>query len=229
VTIWRLPADEVLFPDPLTAEPDGLIGVDGSISPDHLLAAYREGIFPWNEERERTLWFFTHPRCVLDPARLHVPSSLKSALNRFEVRRDTAFEDVLMGCVTRGAPSPSRRTLRDTWLYPALRASMTTLHHRGVAHSFEAWRDGRLVGGLYGLKFGSVFCGESMFFAERDASKVAFVRMVACARASGITLIDCQQDTEHIRKFGAVLMSGADYLAHLRRERDRVVAWAPLG
>jgi leucyl/phenylalanyl-tRNA--protein transferase len=223
VTIWRLPANEILFPDPLTAEPDGLLAVDGSIFPTISSPRTAKASFLGTKSASGRCGSSHTPRCVLDPARLHVPSSLKPALRRFEVRRNTSFEEVLMGCVTRGVPSPTRRALRDTWLYPALRASMTELHRRGVAHAFETWHEGRLVGGLYGLKIGSVFCGESMFFAERDASKVAFVRMVMCARASGITLIDCQQDTDHIRKFGAVLMKGADYLDHLRRERDRVV------
>jgi leucyl/phenylalanyl-tRNA--protein transferase len=106
---------------------------------------------------------------------------------------------------------------------------LTVLFARGIAHSFEAWHEDRLVGGLYGLLIGSVFCGESMFFGERDASKVAFVRMVECARASGVTLIDCQQQTDHVLRFGATLLDGASYLDHLRRERDRHVTWGPLG
>ena len=229
MTLWQLPDDDILFPDPLTAEPDGLLAIGGSIRPDHLIAAYREGIFPWNSEREQKLWFFTHPRCVLDPATLHIPKSLGPALNRFTVKRNVDFPGVLLGCASRGAPLGKRGAMRGTWLYPELRASMTALHARGVAHSFEAWHNDQLVGGLYGLLVGSVFCGESMFFRERDASKVAFVRMVECARASGITLIDCQQDTDHIRRFGATLIPSEAYLEHLRRERDRAIAWGPLG
>lgn len=229
MTLWKLPDEGILFPDPLTAESDGLLAIGGSISPDHLVAAYREGIFPWNSEREQKLWFFTHPRCVLDPAMLHIPRSLRPAMKRLTVKRNTDFEGVLHGCASRGAPLGKRGATRGTWLYPALRASLTVLFARGIAHSFEAWHGDRLVGGLYGLLIGSVFCGESMFFSERDASKVAFVRMVECARASGVTLIDCQQKSDHVLRFGATLLDGPSYLDHLRRERDRHVAWGPLG
>jgi len=206
--------DRLAFPPLHRSGPDGLLAVGGDLRPERLVAAYSQGIFPWPHDGLPLLWFSPDPRMVLDPRRLHVGRSLRARIQHagFELRFDTAFRQVMEACAS--APRPGQQ---GTWITPAMIEAYCALHARGLAHSAEAWRAGRLVGGLYGVSLGRAFFGESMFTRESDASKVAFVGLVQRLGASGFQLVDCQMHTPHLARFGAVLWSRVRYLEALRR------------
>jgi leucyl/phenylalanyl-tRNA--protein transferase len=183
------------------------------LSPDLLLKAYAIGVFPMAEGRADPRIVFVDPdrRGVLPLDRFHVPRSLRKTLRRgiFEVRCDAAFAEVLAGC----AASTSKR--RDTWINPEIERLYNQLFRLGFAHSVETWRNGRLVGGLYGVALGAAFFGESMFSRETDASKVALVALVDRLKRGGFTLLDTQFLTEHLSRFGAVEIAREDYRRQL--------------
>lgn len=199
------PAEQALL------EPNGLLAAGGDLKPARLLAAYRRGIFPWYEEGQPILWWSPHPRAVLFPDELRVSRSLKRVLKRrvFEVTADTAFDRVIRACA---AP---RRYTDATWITREMGEAYRRLHRLGHAHSFEAWRGGELVGGLYGIAIGRAFFGESMFAHETDASKAAFVPAVRYLAARGFELIDCQVTTDHLVSLGAREISRAEFLGHI--------------
>lgn len=210
--VYRLP-DEPIFP-PVEEAEDGLLAVGGDLSPERLVAAYASGIFPWYTEGDPILWHAPDPRCVLPTDALHVPRRLRRTLagDRFRVTWDREFEAVVRAC----AAAP-RRGQHATWITPAMADAYVELHRRGLAHSVETRdRDGRLVGGLYGVSLGDAFFGESMFAAERDASKVALVRLVERMRSEGMPLLDCQVETPHLRRFGARGWSRRRFMDALR-------------
>jgi len=211
MALYRLPREPV-FPPPGDAEPDGLLAVGGDLSPERLVAAYAAGIFPWYADDQPILWWSPDPRLVLRPGWLHLSRSLERALRRgtFEVRADTAFAEVIRRCAAVHRPGQ-----RGTWIVPAMVEAYLRLHQLGLAHSFEAWEEGRLVGGLYGVSLGGAFFGESMFAERPDASKVAFARAVAWLTGQGIDLVDCQVRTEHLARFGAREVPRAAFLADL--------------
>jgi leucyl/phenylalanyl-tRNA---protein transferase len=187
--------------------PNGLLAAGGDLSPERLLDAYRHGIFPWFSEGEPILWWSPDPRMVLVPGELRVTRSLAKALrNReYEVRLDTAFAGVVAGCA---APRPDQP---GTWITPEMRAAYHRLHSLGYAHSVETWIDGALAGGLYGVAIGRMFYGESMFSRARDASKIAFVHLVAFLAERGFRMIDCQMHTAHLESLGACEIPRADF------------------
>ena len=214
------------FPPPERAlrEPDGLLAAGGDLSPERLLAAYRRGIFPWYSPGQPILWWSPNPRAVLEPKNFRRSRSLdKSIRNRgYEIRLDSAFEAVMRAC--------GSTTLRPqgTWISQAMISAYGRLHAAGYGHSVETWRDGRLVGGLYGVAFGRVFCGESMFSIERDASKVALQHLCDELNARGYELIDCQMSTPHLLSLGASAIPRTEYLARLATAGappDRVEVW----
>jgi leucyl/phenylalanyl-tRNA--protein transferase len=213
VPIFRLPRDPV-FPDPRHAEPDGLLAVGGDLTPQRLLTAYAEGIFPWYSDDTPILWWSPDPRLVLEPGALHVPRSLERTIRRgrYEVRADGAFSRVIRRCAEK--PRPGQR---GTWITDEMVAAYDELHRLGYAHSFEACEDGELAGGLYGVSLGGAFFGESMYADRPDASKVAFVEAVRWLERHGIRLIDCQVTTEHLARFGAREVTREDFLARLGR------------
>ncbi len=208
MAIYRL-FEEPLFPDPEEADPDGLLAVGGDLSPERLLTAYASGIFPWYSEDSPILWWSPDPRLVLEPQALHIPASLKRTLNsgrlRFTLDRD--FASVIRACARAARPGQS-----GTWIVPEMVAAYERLHRLGFAHSAECWEEDRLVGGLYGVSLGSVFFGESMFFTRPDASKALFAAFVRWLAANGCTLIDCQQTTAHLLRFGAREISRKEFL-----------------
>lgn len=209
--VYRLPPQH-LFPRPQLAEPDGLLAVGGDLHPERLLLGYANGIFPWYSEGQPILWFSPDPRFVLELDQLRVGRSLKKRVRRgdYEIRLDTAFGAVLRGC--RDTPRPGQR---GTWITTDMESAYLQLHRLGFAHSVEAWKDGQLVGGLYGVAVGRLFSGESMFARAPDASKVAFVWLVRQLQEWGYGLVDCQIRTDHLARFGAVDMSREDYLQRL--------------
>jgi len=190
------PKDPFPAPERALRNPDGLLCAGGDLSPERLLDAYRHGIFPWFSRGEPILWWSPDPRMVLHCDQLKVPRSLaKSVRNkRYELRIDTAFEQVLAGCAER---------TEGTWLGREMRAAYLALHRLGHAHCFETWLGNELVGGLYGVAIGRMFYGESMFSRATDASKVALVRLVTFLREKGFPLIDCQMSTPLLNSLGA--------------------------
>ncbi len=181
-------------------EPNGLVAAGGDLSPWRLVEAYRHGIFPWYSEGQPILWWSTDPRMVLLVDELRVSRSLRKRARSgvFEVRIDSAFRRVIEAC----AQTP-RNGQAGTWITRDMIEAYVEMHRRGYGHSVECWREGRLVGGLYGLAMGRVFFGESMFSHEADASKVALVALVAHLARIGVAMIDCQQETEHLASLGA--------------------------
>jgi len=210
--------DEPLFPDPEDSDPSGLLAVGGDLSPRRLLRAYACGIFPWYSEGGPILWHSPDPRALLLPAELHVPRSLRRTLRcgRFEVRLDSAFPEVVRACAE--TPRPGQD---GTWITAEMRRAYRRLHELGFAHSAEAWEEGELVGGLYGLSLGSAFFGESMFATRSDASKVALVVLVEQLLAWGFDLFDCQIESPHLARFGARPVARRDFLARLQRSLER--------
>ncbi|HZY05155.1 MAG TPA: leucyl/phenylalanyl-tRNA--protein transferase [Anaeromyxobacteraceae bacterium] len=215
--LFRLPRQPV-FPNPELAEPDGLLAAGGDLSVDRLLAAYAAGVFPWYSAGLPILWWSPDPRLVLFPGELHVSRSLARTLRsrRFQVRADTAFEQVIRRCAGQRRPGQE-----GTWITPEMIEAYLRLHRRGVAHSFEAWDGEGLAGGLYGVSLGAAFFGESMFADRSDASKVAFARSVEWLAARGFELVDCQVRTAHLERFGAREIPRREFLARLGRALQR--------
>jgi len=192
-------------------DPNGLLAAGGELSVERLLEAYRRGVFPWYSGAEPVLWWSPDPRMVLYCGELKVSRSLaKNIRNKgFELRIDTRFSEVLKAC------SEPRRGEGGTWLGKEMRAAYLALHREGHAHSFETWRGGELVGGLYGVAVGRLFCGESMFSRETDASKVALVHLVRHLEARGWPLIDCQVHTDLLASLGGREIPRRAYLREI--------------
>lgn len=202
MTLALLGEDPQAFP-PLhhaLRNPDGLLAVGGDLSVERLLAAYSRGIFPWFSQGDPILWWSPDPRFVLDPAHVHAGRSLRRTLaqGNFSFSFDQAFADVVKAC----ARAP-RAGQPGTWITPAMQRAYVALHEAGHAHSVEAWQNGELAGGLYGVAIGQMFFGESMFARADDASKAAFVVLCRHLAGWGFPLVDCQMETAHLARFGA--------------------------
>lgn len=206
------------FPDPSTADPDGLVGFGADLEPETLLHAYRQGIFPWPHPGTPLPWFSPDPRGVIWLDGLRVSRSLRQRLRRcgWETTVDHAFEAVVTACADRYRPE-------GTWIVPEMREAYLRLHWLGHAHSLEVWRGGELVGGLYGVGVGAVFTGESMFHDATDASKVALVDLVDRLAEAGGRLVDVQLVTDHLASLGARPTPRGDYLRLLGDLRDEAV------
>lgn len=221
---WLEPDDPFPPIERALTEPDGLLAAGGSLAPARIVDAYRRGIFPWYSRGEPLMWWSPDPRMVLFTREFRVRRSLAKRVRQrvYEIRADTAFEPVIRAC------AGPRANQRGTWITPAMVEAYVELHRRGVAHSVEAWRDGVLAGGLYGIALGRVFFGESMFANETDASKVALVHLVAKLERDGVPLVDCQQETEHLATFGARAIprsAFATLLAQLIHSDEPPVPW----
>ena len=216
------------FPDvskALTVEAPGLLAAGADLSPARLLQAYRNGIFPWFSEGQPILWWSTDPRMVLYTDQFKVSNSLAKTLRkiersrldggRWDVRFDSAFDDVMRACA---AP---RRDGPGTWISDEIIAGYTGLHTLGYAHSAEVWLDGELVGGAYGVCIGRMFYGESMFARVSDASKVALAYLVAFLQRHGVEMVDCQQETGHLASLGAAPIPRSRFLEHVYRATAR--------
>jgi len=203
-------SEDLLFPNPELAEPDGLLAIGGDLGIQRLLLAYKNGIFPWYGPGEPICWWSPDPRLVLFPDELHIPRRLGRTLKkqRFHVTWNKAFADVIRLC---------KEVRKETWITDEMLSAYLLMHEAGYACSIEAWLEGSLAGGLYGVMLGQVFFGESMFFLEQDASKVAFVKGVGMLSSMGIQLIDCQVETRHLRRFGARPIPRRDFLRLLKR------------
>lgn len=193
--------DPTQFPPIEETDEDGILAVGGDLTTERLVQAYKRGVFPWYSDGLPILWHCPDPRFVLVPEQLHVPKSLRKVMKRgdFSIRLDTDFEGVIDGCAKTKRPGQ-----RGTWITRDMRKAYVKLHTMGIAHSCEAWQGDEMVGGLYGVSLGAAFFGESMFATVDDASKVAFATLVEWMASWGIKLIDCQQETAHLARFGAI-------------------------
>lgn len=209
------PGSPPVFPDPeqALAEPNGLLAVGGDLTPQRLLAAYRRGIFPWFGPGEPILWWSPDPRCVFLTDAIHVSRSLRRQLHACDwtLSADRAFGEVIRACA---AP---RADAHGTWIVPAIRAAYGRLHRMGHAHSVEVWRDGDLVGGIYGIAIGRAFAGESMFSRESGGSKIALLALAGALRAWGFPLLDAQVPNPHLFSLGAIELPRAEFRRRLAR------------
>lgn len=214
-----------LFPPVSWASPDGIIAIGGQPDPRTLKMAYRRGIFPWpHDEGFPILWFCPDPRFVLVPEEAHVGRSLRKEMRRgtFEITADTAFREVIHGCAAKPRPGQG-----GTWITRDMIAGYIALHEEGIAHSIEAWQDGRLAGGVYGVSLGAVFFGESMFAEVPNASKVAFATLLANLVRWRFAMVDCQSYTNHLASFGAEEWPRARFLMELKRALRRPTRVGP--
>ncbi len=196
--------------NPESADDSGLVAVGGDLAPATLLTAYRRGVFPWYDETTPVCWWSPDPRAVFELDGLHVSRRLRRTLRsgRFSFTVNRAFAEVIRGCADRP---------EGTWIVPGMIAAYETLHRLGHAHSVEAWWDGELAGGIYGVAVGGLFAGESMFTRRTDGSKAALVYLVHRLRERGYRLFDIQMLSEHTASLGAVEIPRKDYLGRLRR------------
>ena len=222
-----LDQEDPQFPDSrgALAEPDGLLAAGGNLYPTTLLAAYRQGIFPWYQDEDPILWWSPATRCVLDPDNFHCSKSLAKALRRsnYSVTTNRAFAEVISAC------SDPRDLEGGTWITDAMISAYIDLHNQGYAHSVEVWDGESLIGGLYGLAIGSLFCGESMFSRSPNASKIAMAHLCRWGRESDLELIDCQLVNPHLLSLGAESLNRESFLQRLQSGRDKILDWAYLG
>ena len=203
-----------MFPAPHLATSDGILAVGGDLSPERLLLAYENGIFPWYSADEPILWWSPDPRFVLYPDQLKVSKSMRPIFNKnkFKITYDQAFRTVISAC---SKPRPNDPN-GGTWLTSEMLEAYCRLHELGLAHSVEAWENGQIVGGLYGVALGKVFFGESMFAKVSNASKAAFITLVRKLQEKGYELIDCQVYTNHLESLGAVEVPRDEFITELR-------------
>lgn len=204
---------ELYFPPVSEASPEGILAVGGDLSAERLLLAYKNGIFPWFDDDEPILWWSPPERMVVNPREYKVAKSLRNIINRniFKVTFDTAFEEVITNC-----QSIKRRGQKGTWITNSMLEAYLQLHQLGIAKSVEVWQNDELVGGLYGVDLGKIFCGESMFSLVSNASKVAFVTLIQKLKDENYFLLDCQVHNNHLEKLGAFEISRQNYIKILK-------------
>ncbi|HPH38240.1 MAG TPA: leucyl/phenylalanyl-tRNA--protein transferase [Sediminibacterium sp.] len=204
-TIWFPPIEDALE--------DGLLAIGGDLSSERLILAYQKGIFPWYEG-DTPLWWSPDPRFVLLPEQLVISKSMHQVIKKkqFEYKTNTSFSEVIQQC-----KNQPRAGQDGTWINEAVELAYTELHHKGIAHSAEAWQNNQLVGGLYGIKMGKLFFGESMFSKVSNASKFAFIQLVEQLKMEGIVLIDCQVYTTHLESLGATMISRTSFKKYLEK------------
>lgn len=210
--VYRL-IQEIVFPSPEDAEPDGLLAIGGDLSSERLLLAYQCGIFPWYSEGQPILWWSPDPRLILEPEEFHISHRLHQILKQgvFKVTFDKAFESVIQACA-----SVPREGQDGTWITPEMREAYVHLHKQGFAHSVESWLDAKLVGGIYGVSLGKCFFGESMFSYKSNASKVALATLVQSLKAWGFHMLDAQVTTRHLLSLGAKEIPRSLFLKRLK-------------
>ncbi|MDG2209337.1 MAG: leucyl/phenylalanyl-tRNA--protein transferase [Flavobacteriales bacterium] len=216
--------DDLTFP-PLDQAWEGLLAIGGDLSESRLIAAYESGVFPWYGEEDPILWWAPENRSILPLDQLRITKSMRNVLNRkqFNIRMDTAFESVIRSC------GDIRRDGEGTWISEEIIDAYLGLHRLGLAHSVEAWENGELVGGLYGLSIGRMFFGESMFSTSNNASKAAFIHLVGWAKERGFGPIDCQIQNPHLASLGAIEIPRGEYMMlmqqHLKAEKTIKGPW----
>jgi leucyl/phenylalanyl-tRNA--protein transferase len=204
------------FPNPLEASKEGLVAWGGDLHPNRVISAYLQGIFPWYNDNDPILWWSPDPRLVLFPKDIKVSKSLRKSMKKFEVRVDTDFEGVIRAC--RNVRVDSRG---GTWILEEVIESYVKIYKMGLAKSFEVYLDDKLVGGLYGIDLGGVFCGESMFSLVSDASKTALVYLSNWCMERGYDMIDCQVPSNHLKSMGAIEMERREFIERLKKSLSK--------
>ena len=206
---------ELISPPVHQADEDGLLAIGGDLSTERLLLAYKQGIFPWYNEEELVQWWCPDPRFVLYPAEIKVSRSMQQLLakNEFRFTVNHAFEAVITSCKT-----ISRAGQAGTWIQDEVVEAYTALHKKGIAVSAEAWKNNELAGGLYGIRLGNIFFGESMFSKQSNASKFAFIKFIQQLQKENVQLIDCQVYTKHLESLGARMISRSQFCKILEEE-----------
>ncbi len=210
--IPELSSFNYIFPDPAKSSSEGLVAWGGDLNPDRILSAYIQGIFPWFNENDPILWWSPDPRLVLYPKDIKISKSLARSMKKFEIKIDTNFEKVMKKC----------REVRvqkneGTWILEEIIEAYTVIFERGLAKSFEVYFKDELVGGLYGIDLGKIFCGESMFATKSDASKTALVYLAWYCLENGYEMIDCQVPSDHLKRMGAVEIPRSEFLKSLNK------------
>jgi len=198
LNIPKLVQHDLTFPNPNDANEDGIVAWGGDLNPSRLIRAYQNGIFPWYGKGDPIIWWSTNPRLIMELKDFKLSRSLKKSIKKFEYKFDSNFKDVMQNCST-----VSRNNQNDTWIQSDIVEAYSVLHDMGIAHSVETYLNGKLVGGLYGVAIGRVFCGESMFSLINDASKSAYAILIKHLKFWGYDFIDCQVPTEHLKRLGA--------------------------
>ncbi len=203
---------EIWFPSVQEASPEGILAIGGDLSPERLVLAYRSGIFPWYSEGDPIIWYSPDPRMVLFPEKLKISKSMRQVMKKseFSITFNQDFENVIANC-----QHIIRKDQAGTWITEDMKAAYIKLHEMGVAKSVEVWRNNELVGGLYGIDLGTVFCGESMFSIESNTSKLAFIFLVQKLLRAGYKLLDCQVYNEHLASLGAQEISRKEFLKYI--------------
>lgn len=209
---YLLDENKLVFPHPSLADEDGLLAIGADLQLERLLLAYENGIFPWYNEENPILWFAPLERFVLVPNKIKLSKSMKQIMksNKFKVTIDQDFKSVIENCA-----SMPRKDQDGTWIIADMQEAYIRLHEAGYAHSIEVWQDQKLVGGLYGVQVGKIFCGESMFSKVSNASKIALIYL---AQNFGLSLIDCQIPSDHLSSMGAETISQSEYLTILHNQ-----------
>ncbi len=205
--------DELNFPPVDSANVEGLLAVGGDLSPERLLLAYQSGIFPWFDNDSIILWWSPDPRMILYPNQIKISKSMKKVIrdNQFRLTKNTCFKEVVEYC-----SSVPREDQDGTWITDEMKNAYIALHERGIAKSYEVWEGDTLVGGLYGVDLGHVFCGESMFSLTSNASKFAFIKLAQELQEKEYSIIDCQLHTDHLESMGAQEISRQDFIKFLK-------------
>ena len=204
--------DELIFPPVDSANVEGLLAVGGDLSPERLLLAYQSGIFPWFDNDSIILWWSPDPRMILYPDQIKISKSMKKVIrnDQFRLTKNTCFKEVLEYC-----SSVPREGQDGTWITDDMKNAYIALHEKGIAKSYEVWEDDTLVGGLYGVDLGDVFCGESMFSLTSNASKFAFIKLAEELQAKDYKVIDCQLHTDHLESMGAQEIPRKEFMKFL--------------
>lgn len=204
--------DELIFPPVDSANTEGLLAVGGDLSPERLLLAYQSGIFPWFDNDSIILWWSPDPRMILYPNQIKISKSMRKVIrsNQFRLTKNTCFKEVLEYC-----SSVPREGQDGTWITTDMKNAYLKLHEKGIAKSYEVWEGNKLVGGLYGVDLGDIFCGESMFSLTSNASKFAFIKLAEELQSKNYKLIDCQLHTDHLESMGAQEIPRKEFIKFL--------------
>jgi leucyl/phenylalanyl-tRNA--protein transferase len=219
LNIPKLKKYELTFPNPNDANEDGIVAWGGDLNPSRLIRAYQNGIFPWYGKGDPIIWWSTNPRLIMELDDFKLSRSLKKSMGKFEYKFDKNFVEVIKQC-----SGVKRENQNGTWIQDDIIEAYSVLHDMGIAHSVESYKDGKLVGGLYGIAVGSVFCGESMFSLVGDASKSAYAVLVKHLKLWGYDFIDCQVPTQHLKSLGAKEVSRQYFLNRLYKTHVDIIS-----
>ncbi len=214
--VYQLPSYPYVFPHPLRADQDGLLAIGGDLDPERLILAYQHGIFPWYNHDDPILWWFPNPRLVLFPSKIRIAKSMRSYFNqqKYSCTYNQQFTEVMINCKNHRRPGQT-----GTWIQEEMVEAYTALHRMGIAQSVEVWEGNELVGGLYGVQLNRIFFGESMYAHKSNASKFGLIKLAQKLAKEDVELIDCQQDTPHLKSLGAELISSKQFHDIIQQNR----------